>query len=697
MDPRREDDKSLTKLYSNNAQSHTGLPDLSPAGTGPIYVEQYSMLQPEDVKDLKVPVFVEIKPFQQLLTPVDNNLKASELIPSFGSPKFETKCHEIPSTSSVPIMEGGTPMDVDQVLPGVGLSQELKSETRDDKALAMIIKVCHTKHEECLTSKKLSLLSPSPEIPAELLDTMAPLAEISTRSDTNPKPVKISEQEMPSTLDVEYHADNHSIGTPPIVFAEIPKGYKGPSEDDETPRTEGSALSLIEHAAKSGAMDISLDAPSPSAAPPDQEIPQIPTEANQNSPTLDERGKSISPTVREDLIMDTEEHLPVVSPTLSDKDLERTASTLQAPAVSSGKALIPRPAKRRRVLMEGVELPHSESVLHKLSTAAAKKESEKLESEKAMKHLKNPKVKKIQGTALNADTVRARLSSIGFDLVPIPLERAITDATFSRRFLSDHYGGNLRSTFPTISSKYFETHGLDDFMYMNLKHSPHAPQVPGAPGLWYTVGQYPYLIRADPRPKRMRVFAMLVSGIWQYQGQYALTPADSLTRQEWAAQDPKLRRTWERSIHEKDWGRATRARIALRARLGRAPTEAELNDALERKGKYKDVTPAHIREALLRGEEIMTVWTMKCVGYEADFQRGLIEKKLTWVPPDSSDSAKEGGEQKGQRVAKAASGMKTRKRAAEEMDDDLSTDFGVGDSTPQPVHTYGTRGAVRSR
>jgi len=158
------------------------------------------------------------------------------------------------------------------------------------------------------------------------------------------------------------------------------------------------------------------------------------------------------------------------------------------------------------------------------------------------------------------------------------------------------------------------------------------------------------------------------------------------------------------NIHTKKWGRPTRARIALRAHLGRAPTEAELTAALSTKKKFNEVLPADINRALLRGEEVMAVWTMKCVRYDTEFQLGLIEKKKTWVPKPKGQA--KSGMQKGKKIAKTA---KTRKRRAVESDDeDLSTDDSAEESSDEkaapkpkakprrPARVYTPRG-TRSR
>ena len=106
----------------------------------------------------------------------------------------------------------------------------------------------------------------------------------------------------------------------------------------------------------------------------------------------------------------------------------------------------------------------------------------------------------------------------------------------SRVFLSSVYGGNQQQTFPTISKEKLDIHGLDDFMYPNLLFNPCAPQMPGAPGLFFRARGQP----AGHWPKVQRVITRIDSNAWQYVGQYKLSPAPSLTKDEWAAEDPQV-------------------------------------------------------------------------------------------------------------------------------------------------------------
>lgn len=136
------------------------------------------------------------------------------------------------------------------------------------------------------------------------------------------------------------------------------------------------------------------------------------------------------------------------------------------------------------------------------------------------------------------DTVRERLrSTIGFELYPIPLEVDILETTVSRMFMSHLYGGNVQETFPRPRKELLEIHGLDDFMYLHPHYNPHAPERPGAPGLFFATSD-------DELPgewvKTQRLFVRIVSGLWQYLGQYKMRPAPLLTKEEWASQSSKV-------------------------------------------------------------------------------------------------------------------------------------------------------------
>lgn len=119
----------------------------------------------------------------------------------------------------------------------------------------------------------------------------------------------------------------------------------------------------------------------------------------------------------------------------------------------------------------------------------------------------------------------------------VTLDPAIRDVTTTRAFTSKQWGGNTQSTFPSIRPDMLARHGMNDFMYLNLFFNPHAPQSPGAPGLFFASSVCP---EADEWPSIERVLVRLKSNRWLYVGQYQCAPAPSLTPEEWTSQAPKV-------------------------------------------------------------------------------------------------------------------------------------------------------------
>ncbi|KAJ7911130.1 hypothetical protein B0H13DRAFT_2010649 [Mycena leptocephala] len=319
------------------------------------------------------------------------------------------------------------------------------------------------------------------------------------------------------------------------------------------------------------------------------------------------------------------------------------------------------------------------------------------------------------------DTVRARLRkhNISYEPYPIDLDRDILDVTVRRDFMSDNYGGNPQETYPKISEAFVKKTGLRNFMYLNLNFNPHCPEIPGAPGLLFGVtcpgdsdisddegkerdegegedGEgrkrrkaRKKKIKQDEDKKEVEedttgiLFARLAQGVWQYQGQYVTAAAEHLTIQEWKQQSPKVQQTWAYQLSIKEWGRWVRAEVTLRRELGRKPTPAEKKAALRTKNNFFNVTPAEIYSAFNRGEVVIMVWTMKCVGYNTDLQRNLAAKFPSFVPkPPKNNRNKTTAKPK--RVGKASptkrgaastsrAGQK-RKREERESDDDFEDD-----------------------
>ncbi|KAK0445467.1 hypothetical protein EV421DRAFT_1936332 [Armillaria borealis] len=272
-----------------------------------------------------------------------------------------------------------------------------------------------------------------------------------------------------------------------------------------------------------------------------------------------------------------------------------------------------RPLKRRRILVPSVVVPT-------LALAHAKQEDYK-----KLKKLKNPKVKKKKGVVqLSQDSIRARLNPIGLDIFPIPLPWTTANVGVSREFISKYYGGSPQCTFPRIGKKFIDLHGDIEYMYLNLDYNPHAPQVPGAPGLFYGW--------EGDGTEIFRLIVCIGRNEWTYVGEYKTGPCAPLTVEEWNSQDRVVKMTWAQGIIESSWGVASRATIRLRERLGRKATEEEIDDAIDAGEKFQDVTIEEVLAEFSSGRKSLHMSTLKCVDYDAGFQQFLVDNYPSFVP-----------------------------------------------------------------
>lgn len=121
-----------------------------------------------------------------------------------------------------------------------------------------------------------------------------------------------------------------------------------------------------------------------------------------------------------------------------------------------------------------------------------------------------------------------------------------------------------------------------------------------------------------------------------------------------------MRDTWAKVL-AKDWGGEICARIRGRKDLGREPTSEEIDDLIE-SGRDKLTTPQEVMAAFDTGTEVrssnmafvrsltrtiqrLTVWTLKCVGYDNDFQLQLSEKFPVWQREQKKKAERKPGRQ----------------------------------------------------
>lgn len=135
--------------------------------------------------------------------------------------------------------------------------------------------------------------------------------------------------------------------------------------------------------------------------------------------------------------------------------------------------------------------------------------------------------------------IRRRLKPIGIDVQSqyFTLDQATREAKVTRLFMSKTYGGSSQRTYPNIGADFFAIHGMDDFMYINKKYQSEAPEIPGAPGLFFCTGE-----THGTWTGIRRVIVSIKPGIWQYLGQYRMERSHIpfLTKEEWVAEPKKV-------------------------------------------------------------------------------------------------------------------------------------------------------------
>ena len=128
----------------------------------------------------------------------------------------------------------------------------------------------------------------------------------------------------------------------------------------------------------------------------------------------------------------------------------------------------------------------------------------------------------------------ARLQPIGLELYPIALDAAILGETFTRPYFSYLFGGGVQNTYSTTGEGFLKAHpGAKKRYFLGLKldWNPHAPQVPGAPGLFFGGGNDNWTLGAIDT-----VLVCLEPGHWLYVGEYQMEMTNSLSIEEWKSQ-----------------------------------------------------------------------------------------------------------------------------------------------------------------
>ncbi|THH05488.1 hypothetical protein EW145_g4760 [Phellinidium pouzarii] len=265
----------------------------------------------------------------------------------------------------------------------------------------------------------------------------------------------------------------------------------------------------------------------------------------------------------------------------------------------------------------------------------------------ALKHIKNPEIGDLS-SELPADVIFSRIRDIGVDIFPIGTDVFLLNYLFKREDLSAACGGSPQGTFPKISNvKYTSLHPYKRFMCPSLEYNPHAPQIPGAPGLYFALRD----TRLWPNREEL-VISRYDANKWNVMGLYDIKMSKALTGEEFQRMPRNVQNTWIDNVRKNGWGLLTLAAIYLRRQQGCEPIAVDIENNLKR-GKgffHKHVSRSEIETAFMKGEEVcisseiiktqptlkdiipasqrINVWTMKCTGYDEEFKRRVVPDHL---------------------------------------------------------------------
>ncbi|KAJ3866492.1 hypothetical protein EV359DRAFT_79472 [Lentinula novae-zelandiae] len=262
---------------------------------------------------------------------------------------------------------------------------------------------------------------------------------------------------------------------------------------------------------------------------------------------------------------------------------------------------------------------------------------------------------------LSRTLVQIRLDQFSCAPYPINLDRRISERRFSREFIHSVFGGSPYAANPPIGKEFLARHGRAHFMFWNnCKYQPNAPGKVGESGLFYESRPF------SPKDDNEFIhhgFSCFAPNEWWYVGDFQCFAAGSLTKDEWSKEVPKFHKSWSAVLHNDKWGRTVRVMIHLRTQLDREPTDDEIEEAQGLSDEYKHISAEEIKNAFDQGKQCLGILVLKCVGYDEDLQRELVQKFPSWVPKiKSGKKAKESAKRK-------KKNMKTRKvKAVREHD-----------------------------
>ncbi|KZS89848.1 hypothetical protein SISNIDRAFT_222630 [Sistotremastrum niveocremeum HHB9708] len=127
---------------------------------------------------------------------------------------------------------------------------------------------------------------------------------------------------------------------------------------------------------------------------------------------------------------------------------------------------------------------------------------------------------------LEEDSLIRRYNEHGCMDRHLPYSPDILNRTYTRQHISNHYGGSVQLTWPTVATHRIRD-GIEFYACPRPNWNPHMPRKPGECGvMFFGSGE-------TPDGLSFPMFGRVGSGQWKYYGDYTFRTSDPVSVQEW--------------------------------------------------------------------------------------------------------------------------------------------------------------------
>ncbi|KAG8927427.1 hypothetical protein FRC02_008221 [Tulasnella sp. 418] len=239
------------------------------------------------------------------------------------------------------------------------------------------------------------------------------------------------------------------------------------------------------------------------------------------------------------------------------------------------------------------------------------------------------KVKK-EAAELSEESVQRRLDAAGARRLDISaVDAQLLHRSFRRAKLTKILGGNPMTIFSRANELFCRIHQTPLIFYPELGWNPHAPRIPGAPGvLLIGIGKE---IERESGP----LFVKLgTEALWTYMGHYEYMPSEPLTKEEFAALSEEAKQTICDDHACRSWAKPFIAQLHFQKKYGRLGNRNELEEVIKQMrgiaGKWRYLNQVidvdDVRQAFANGQRRLSSAVVNCIRYDLTFLEMIIER-----------------------------------------------------------------------